>query len=126
MTTTSPVPATEARPHKPTLKPFAVRRHDLWAHSTPATHRPATAVPAAMPERRSPWWRPLLRIAGWPFRAIAAAWRLQRDIIDLDVIDDHLLRDMGVTRGELRAAVRESRRAPKPDPLRDRGAFDHP
>ena len=125
MTNTSPVPAAEPRLHKPRLKPFAVRRHDLWAHPAPAHHH-ATAVPAAMPEPSSHWWRPLLRIASWPFRAIAAAWRLQGEIRDLDALDDHLLRDMGVTRAELRAAVREGQRAPRPDPLNERGAFEHP
>jgi uncharacterized protein YjiS (DUF1127 family) len=126
MTNISPVPAAETRPHKPRLKPFAVRRHDLWAHPATPHHHHATAVPAAMPERNSRWWQPLLRVAGWPFRMIATAWRLQGEIRDLDVIDDHLLRDMGVTRGELRAAVRESRRVPKPDPLHERGLFERP
>jgi uncharacterized protein YjiS (DUF1127 family) len=53
------------------------------------------------------WLQVTLRIAGWPFRAIAAAWRRQGDHRDLNALDDHLLRDMGLTRYDIAQALRK-------------------
>jgi uncharacterized protein YjiS (DUF1127 family) len=122
MTTTSPLAAVEPklRPTSPKHQPLTVRRHDMWGPSrVHAPHHDEHEVslyqPIAPVEVDTPaWLHTVGRIAGWPFRAIAAAWRRQGDLRDLRGIDDHLLRDMGLTRGELRDAIRKGEH-PRPD-----------
>jgi uncharacterized protein YjiS (DUF1127 family) len=143
MTTTSPVPAADPALHPaPRLKPFAVRRHDMWAHPAPkwpAAHlssgpidpkgaRSANREQAATGTSSDPsmsWWQLLARFAGWPVRIIAVAWRLQGEIRDVGALDEHLLADMGVTRSELRAALRRSA-YPQPVYSAKPGDFGHP
>jgi uncharacterized protein YjiS (DUF1127 family) len=45
-----------------------------------------------------------------PIRALAAEWRLRRDIRTLRQFGDLALRDMGLTRGEIEHVVRHGRR----------------
>ena len=71
------------------------------------------------------WWQLLAQFAGWPVRMIAIAWQLQGEIRDLNVLDDHLLEDMGVTRSKLREALRKSA-YPQPDLAAKPGAYGHP
>ena len=116
MTINAPLAAVE-----PTLRtssrhqPLTVRRHDMWGPSrVHAPHHPDHEVslyqPIAPVEVETPaWLQTVLRITGWPFRAIAAAWRRQGDHRDLNALDDHILRDMGLTRSEIRDALRNRR-----------------
>jgi uncharacterized protein YjiS (DUF1127 family) len=71
------------------------------------------------------WWKLLAGFAGWPVHMLAVAWRLQGEIRDLNVLDDHLLADMGVTRSELRTALRKSA-YPQPVYSAKPGDFGHP
>jgi uncharacterized protein YjiS (DUF1127 family) len=71
------------------------------------------------------WWQLLARFAGWPARMIATAWHLQGEIRDVGALDEHLLADMGVTRSELRAALRRSA-YPQPDRPGKPADFGHP
>lgn len=127
MTNISPLPAADSLPHKPRLKPFAVRRHDLWTHPAPAatTHHSVAPNAAAPSSGRTSPWRSMLRLASLPFRMIAAAWRIQGEVLSLDALDDHLLRDMGLTRSEIRAAMRKGQH-PHPDRPEEPGAYEHP
>lgn len=136
MTASSPIRAAQLKPRpSPKLTPFVVHRHDMWASPSPGApttrryiERTAFPVQQAATEVSSsslPWWQLLAQIAGWPVRMIALAWRLQGEIRDLNVLDDHLLEDMGVTRAELRAALRKGAH-PQPERPVARGAYGHP
>ena len=116
----------------------------MWAHPAPGEGAPLRSGPidpegarsanheaaqqAATRTSSNPtmsWWQLLALIAGWPVRMIATAWRLQGEIRDLNVLDDHLLKDMGLTRSDLRAALRENP-YPQPDHPIQPGAYGHP
>src|SRR5689334_6502299 len=114
--TYSPLAAAEPKLRKSSrLKPFTVRRHDMWH---PSASRAAATLPAAdydvsplQPiDSVEPWHGLLLSLLpalAWPFRTVALAWRRQGEARDLSGLDDHLLRDMGLTRAEIRAALRK-------------------
>lgn len=123
MTTTSPLAAAEPKlrtTRTPKLKPFPVRRHDMWGPSQPrprhtADHEVSLYQPIDPVDVVPAWLHTLIRGLGWPFRALAAAWRRQGEVRDLRSLDEHLLRDMGLTRHDIYTAARK-----RPDPLSGR------
>ena len=136
MTTSSPARAADPKPRNtPKLQPFVVHRHDMWTSPPPAavaTHRrakraqvPMQQAAARTHQSSSSWWQLLAQFAGWPVRVIGLAWHLQGEIRDLNGLDDHLLADMGLTRAELRTALRR-REHPHPERPAEPGTFGHP
>lgn len=65
----------------------------------------ATAVPCRQPRAICPASPAPGRLAAWIRRQV----KMSRDTARLMALDDHLLADMGLTRGEIRGLVRSSR-----------------
>ncbi|WP_343713133.1 DUF1127 domain-containing protein [Inquilinus sp.] len=65
----------------------------------------ATAVPCREPRAIRPAPPVLGRLAAWIRRQV----KMSRDTARLMALDDHLLADMGLTRGEIRGLVRHNR-----------------
>ncbi len=52
----------------------------------------------------------ILGTAGFIFRRLAQAYRVRREIEYLKRLDDYRLKDLGIARGEIEAAVRGGKR----------------
>jgi uncharacterized protein YjiS (DUF1127 family) len=114
--TLSPLAAAEPKLRKsPKLKPFTVRRHDMWnpassrmaVQSTAADYDMSPLQPIDSVDVRADWLLSLLPAISWPFRMIALAWHRQGQARDLNGLDEHLLADMGLTRADIRDALRK-------------------
>lgn len=72
-------------------------------------------VPAALPERRPSSRFGLLR--GW-LAERRQRRRMRMSMLELSRLDDHLLRDMGISRADIRDALRGRRSSVWLDPMR--------
>lgn len=57
-----------------------------------------------------PWHTSFLAIASWPWQMLARRMIERRDYAQLSSLDDHLLKDIGISRGNIRSAIREGRK----------------
>jgi uncharacterized protein YjiS (DUF1127 family) len=58
------------------------------------------------------WVRSLLAMCARKQLAFRRELKIRRAIVSLEQLDDHLLKDIGITRGEIEYAVRQSQSQP--------------
>jgi MFS family permease len=83
------------------LRPFRRHRDRSQPHHEARSDRPARTGTA---------WTWVSAALATIIRALAAEWRLRRAIRELESLEDHRLRDLGLTRRNIERAVRRGRR----------------
>jgi uncharacterized protein YjiS (DUF1127 family) len=82
------------------LRLFRQRRDRSHPHHEARSDRPA---------RVGSVWTSVSAALATVMRALAAEWRLRRAIRELESLDDHRLRDLGLSRRNIERAVRRGR-----------------